>query len=355
MRLISVLCALVIALASPVFGQTIGSSGTNINSIPVALTDGATITVPCPGNTAPTTYYLTLTGNNHQILFPSCTAASNGQSVKFRINAGTTPFTGLTFATGYNWAGHSPYAICTAAATPNAACPAAEVASQIDWFGCDVVGTSSASTEWDCWVPQYNIGPPFTLVAQTSCTGTSGAGCTTGAINTTGANLFVITDNGDSASGIADSSSNTYTQAVTANSSGAVCTIDYVISPTTNAAQTFTMTNHDATLGVFAFNIPSPATDGTNSTGGSFATSIQPGSITPTSTDVVVATGVIAGANGLTINSSFVAGNQNYVGSPGNYLGALNAYLYPSTTAINPTLTTTSGSNSLAACMAAFK
>jgi hypothetical protein len=131
---------------------------------PTTLTAGTTITVPCPGTASSGEYYLTLTGNNQEILFPTCGVASNGVHTTFRITAGNnsgSAYTGLTFAGGFTWTGGSPYAICTAGPpnpAPNPACPAAEIANQVDLFSCDVIGTTAASIEWDCLTPQYSIG-----------------------------------------------------------------------------------------------------------------------------------------------------------------------------------------------------
>ena len=66
-----------LAFAPSAFAQSVGGTFT-LTSTPSVLTDGSTITVPCPTQTGSATFYLTLTGANHQILFPSCPASANG-------------------------------------------------------------------------------------------------------------------------------------------------------------------------------------------------------------------------------------------------------------------------------------
>jgi hypothetical protein len=326
---------------------------------PIVLTDGATITVPCPGPLVPVTYYLTLTGNNHQILFPpACPVAANGLSVKFRINAGNnsgSPYTGLSFGSGYNWALQSPYAICTGTGVPNVACPAAEIASQIDWFGCDVVGTSSSSTEWDCWTPQYAVSPPIVAVAgaTNSCGSSNGTlPCTTSATNMMGVNHIVgclsyyIGAGGSSV--FSDSLGNTYTQVYSAAQDNVTGVLLYVQAPTVSTSMTFTASASGTTaapaLTVMGFaNVAvSPLDQSSHAGVGNIAT-IQPGSITPTQANelLVSCLAVNSTQSGIGVSSPFTAGP--ILNGTANHQGVAEAYQIqtPGPTAENPTWTWT--------------
>lgn len=366
MKLVALICALVVALAGPTLGQTIGSSGTTVNSTPVTLTDGATITVPCPTNTTPVTYYLTLTGNNHQVLFPSCPASSNGQSVKFRIDAGTGPFTGLTFAPGFNWTTGSPYAICTAAATPHPACPAAETVHQIDWFGCDVVGTSSGSTEWDCWTPQYAVASPtsFAFINAASCSAATASPCTTSTTNMTGANLIVVGISyfPGTTPTITDSSSNTYTSAVTASANAGQYVLNcfYKQAPTVTSAMTFSFTGGGfSALSVAGFSgaVSSPLDQTTSgNSGASLVTSQQPGSITPTQNNELIVACLAMGGSAGTTTGEAVGSGYTITGVQHNTAGVTEggalAYLIQNTaTATNTTFSWTTTAYSVAGIM----
>lgn len=338
--------------------------GTGSSSQPITLVDGATIPVPCPGPNNSVTYYLTLTGSNHQILFPTCPIDANGQSVKFRINSGNnsgSTYSGLTFASGYAWTNNSPYAICTAAATPNPACPGAETANQIDWFGCDVVGTGSGSTEWDCWSPQYKVVPTaFTFISSNSCIG---ANCTTSATNMTGANLLVgcISDFSSNAA-LIDSLGNSYTPVYSTVSAGAKGVLAYSQTTNVSSSMTFSLSGGSfSSLAVMGFSgaVPNPLDQftGTAATGNP-VTTISPGSKTPTqANELLVSCLALNGTNTTTniaIASPFTLGPVIEYISGANEGVAAAYQIQTVATAQNPAWTWTTPSDAVAG-LATFK
>jgi hypothetical protein len=367
------LCALLLTIGwRASFAQQAGGGIPAVIQTPIALTDGATITLPCPTAYSSVTYYLTRTGINDQILLPNCPASANGLSVKFRINAGSSPFGGLTFASGFSWTGGTPYAICTAAATPNPACPAAEIANQTDWFGCDVVGGASASTEWDCWLPQYNVGAPPTwaFVNATQCASASGPTCTTGAVNMTGANLIVVAiayAGGPTLSAVTDSSSNAYTSAVssTNSSAGVILNCFYDYAPTVTSSMTFSANFGGSAVAYpgisvagFSGAISSPLdqTNSANSGATGTATSQQTGSITPAQANELIVACLGIGSNGntssgISINNSYVLEAPINIVASTNEGSGLGYLIQGAAAATNPTFSWAGGAYGIAGIM----
>ena len=289
-------------------------------------------------------------------------------SVKFRINAGNNSGACLyrvNICGGFNWTSGSPYAICTAAATPNPQCPAAEVANQEDWFGCDVVGTTSASTRWACWAPQYNMTAPSSLsvVNSASCAGVSSAACTTSATNMTGANLIVAClsyYNPDGASTLSDSQSNSYTQVYSTTQNTITGILYFAYAPTVTSTMTFTANGAAAPgLAVMGFSgaVSSPLDQSTNPAATATASTLAPGSLTPGQANELLATCLSDGLETtVTVASPFTLGpvvNTNY----SNNVGIAMAYQIqaPGPTAENPLWTSGAGSADLVAGMATFK
>lgn len=200
------------------------------------------------------------------------------------------------------------------------------------------------------------------LVSNTKVAGTGSTG-TTPSINTTGA-TFLVAIIGDQSGGVApvmsDSKSNTWINRTSYSTSVASrSTIAYVNNPTVGTGHTFTITS--------AGNFPSicvAAFSGTEIVSvydvenGSFtngATSLQPGSITPSGNNYLVISG--NGFNGtqtLSINSSFTITDQQQYGAGNNYGTALAYLVQGAAAAVNPTWSWGS-SNFAAASIASFK
>lgn len=137
-----------------------------------ALTDGATISPPCPGSHDSNgvgvgdKYSLIVLGNNHTISLPSCTIPSG---VIFRITQGAGgPYTGLSFSAGAN----------TLNFTNKTAYVQTPTAGAID----DVGGQIVSSTVWDIFAAQYNLGPSTPTVVgpsviATQCSGSGALTC----------------------------------------------------------------------------------------------------------------------------------------------------------------------------------
>lgn len=201
----------------------------------------------------------------------------------------------------------------------------------------------------------------FSLI--TSVTGgTNSNGATTSSVNTTGADLIIVSvgwyGNG-AAPSISDSKSNSYT-GLTAKSNISIGNrLFYVENPTVGSGHTFTVSAASGypSICVLAFSgkNASAAFDQQNGAIGS-ATSIQPGSVTPTIGNELVVCGLghenNSGATP-TINGGFTAITKGYSG--GAYEGSGLAYLIQTTaTAANPTWSITN-SAALASTIATFK
>jgi hypothetical protein len=347
------LCALLLMAGERVWADQAGGGVPAIVYTPIQLVDGPTISIPCPTPYTASDNYLTLMGNNRQILFPNCPASSNGLSVNVRVNAGNnsgSAYTGLIFAPGFNWTGLSPYAICTGIGQPNPLCPGAEVANQVDWFVCKPIGTTSPSTFWDCLAPQYNVGPPsFALVASNSCFSASGGACTTSATNMTGANLIVgclSYYNSTDTSAFSDSLGSSYSSAYSTAQANVTGSLIYAQGQSVSSSMTFTASAPGGTsypsLTVMGFSgaVASPL-DQNNKTGSGGVTTLQPGSITPTqANELLVSCLAVNGTNsGASVSSPFTIGPV--VNGTASNEGVAEAYQIqaPGPTAVNPTWT----------------
>ena len=206
--------------------------------------------------------------------------------------------------------------------------------------------TSAVAWSWNNATAAVATGGGFNplLVASTTTNGTSGA------INTTGATLFVVVMGSyGGAVTMSDSQSNSWHYLTSyALGSNNTTQIAYCYGPTTNAAHTFTINGgHFGSCVVYAFSGTLATSAVFDSQNGINSTGVQAGSITPTAGDIVVAgnsnNGTLAGS---TINQGFsvplvYSGGEN---SAGSYL--LNAANSP----VNPTW-----SNNGVAVIACFK
>lgn len=191
----------------------------------------------------------------------------------------------------------------------------------------------------------------FALVANATAQAASNA--TTGAIDTTGANLLIAVVGWYSAVGeptLTDSKSNSWTMLTKKTSNNMSVLIYYAIGATVGSGHTFTAsgTGKYATICVGAFSgghASSPyEAESAGATSGS-ATSLQPGTLTPAENDELVITGL--GLDGSTsaesINGGFTITDLMRF-APGVAEGAGMAYLIQtSAAAANPTWSWTSG------------
>lgn len=196
-------------------------------------------------------------------------------------------------------------------------------------------------------------------VAQSS----GGAATTTGAIDTTGADLIVV-GYGSAAGGytVADSKSNTWSALTTQTDGATISTrISYCQAPTVGSGHTFTVGAGGwfGTVFVACFSgsaaSPFDAETGADS-GGSGSTTKAPGSITPAAAGelFIVTTGTNGGAPAYSIDLGFtITDSAGLVG--GNSYGGAMAYLINSgSTAQNPTYTQ-AAANYIPVRMATFK
>jgi hypothetical protein len=184
----------------------------------------------------------------------------------------------------------------------------------------------------------------WSLIAHTAKEGSSTA-ITTNAIDTTGATLIVIcaAANNPGGVGITDSPGNSINFNGGTNTGTATSMeIFWIVNPTTNASHTFTCSGFSfPSLAVLAFSGSYGGAE--KKTGANGSGSSTPGSITPTSDNALLVTGVCDGSNVTgSISGGFTISDQ-IGGSTGQRVGA--AYLIQtSAAAANPTWTI-SGAN----------
>ncbi len=173
---------------------------------------------------------------------------------------------------------------------------------------------------------------------------------TTTTINTTGATLLVVTIS-DYQAALAqavpsDSKMNTWTSLTTYNADLSVrVTTSYVANPTVGTLHTFTATGSVAypSICVASFSgvVSMSPLDQQHGQGGvAAATTLQPGSITPSQNNELVITGLAFDTSGtVSIDSGFTITDQtDYM--PGAAFGAALAYIVQTTAgAVNPTWT----------------
>ncbi len=183
-------------------------------------------------------------------------------------------------------------------------------------------------------------------------------GATTGAFDSSTADLIVLSESAYAPSGsgtISDSLGNTWTP-LTVQSDGteALNRLYYCVNPTVGVSHTFTTTAQFVTLCAHAFSgaaaSPLDQESGTTGTG----TSLQPGSLTPSQSGCLVFTGHTAtsGSSAPVIPSGFTGLTEPYTG--GTNEGGGGAYEIQTTaTAVNPNWSWTGSAHS-AATMAIF-
>jgi hypothetical protein len=208
----------------------------------------------------------------------------------------------------------------------------------------------------------------FALVAHTAAASTNNTSVTTGAIDTTGANLIVLVTSEDVTKTPVptDSNGNSYTNLTkfgAATSPGV--TIWYKLSPIVGAGHTFTNTpsgggNSFPAIAVLAFSgAGSAGVDASQNGSTGTANTRQPGSITPSeNNEVVIASSGWNGAIGVAsavINGGFNSPPDQVDSGSNNYGAAISYLIQTSAAAANPTWTYGVSSPAAAAGIAAFK
>lgn len=203
-------------------------------------------------------------------------------------------------------------------------------------------------------------GGNYSLVANTFASANSTGG-TTPDINTSGATkIFVCLGSFSAIPTPTDNKGNTYTQVKASTSAGGYFSSIWVcLSPTVGTGHHFT-TSQASTFGnisVLAFSGGGTgATDVTSANQGGGITTIQPGSITPTTDNQLI----ICAYNGgvvttMLINSGFTISDQG--NSSAGAEQTAGSYLVQTTAgAVNPTWSETSpGANTMGTAIASFK
>lgn len=181
-------------------------------------------------------------------------------------------------------------------------------------------------------------------------------GVTTGAIDTSGANLIVAAINYFADPGVTDSEGNTYTALTgSAHSQGFTARLYYVLSPTTSATHTFTTSGDFSPIAVMAFS-GVDSFDQQSGAATNNSTTFQPGSLTPPADNclLVAAAGGQGDIGAASVNESFTIEEQ-VAFSGGVTYGITLAYkIQTSAGAQNPTFTVGSSTNA-SAVMATFE
>lgn len=197
----------------------------------------------------------------------------------------------------------------------------------------------------------------FAFIASTRINN-SVSGGTSSAINTTGSNILVAEVSwyyaASTTSSLSDSKGNTWmplTKRISADNNYATQHY-YCINPTVGTGHTFTcsMTNCYPVATIMGFSNSGTITFDKEGGGnnGSNTTSVQPGNITPTSSNSLIITSTASNNNsGLGVDSGFTAVVSNWTG---NSITGGEAYLIQgAAAAVNPTWSWTTGSQASAA------
>ena len=187
---------------------------------------------------------------------------------------------------------------------------------------------------------------------------------TTGAVDSTGADLIVIVDNAYQLAPTTptDSQSNTWTKATEQIATNDYDTVIWFCqNPTTSATHTFTRneTNSYGSIHVYLFSgSASSPLDQTNGVQGSGSSPQGPGSVTPTEDDELLITNIVWSATNIASisadNGFTVQEETNYSG--GNNFEGASAYLIQGTAAtVDMDWSFTGSSGNLSICIATFK
>ena len=202
----------------------------------------------------------------------------------------------------------------------------------------------------------------FALVAHVKATPGSGGG-TTGAIDTTGADIIVVAVSwyaGGAEAAVTDSKGNTWTGLTKKTEAGNVDAVRlfYCIAPTVGSGHTFTNLSAYPTICVAAFSgALAGGYEAESGATGVAVTALAPGNLTPSEAGELIVTALgrpNAGTNTPSVDGGFtISDNANWTAGV-NEAGAL-AYLFQvGAAAVNPSWSW-SGSSNAAAVMAVFK
>lgn len=196
----------------------------------------------------------------------------------------------------------------------------------------------------------------FTHIVSTADGDSSGT-VTTDAVDTTGATLIVVSVSWYNPGGtpaVSDSEGNTWTGLTAVGAGDYRVRLYYCVSPTTDAAHTFTAAQAGTfpVIGVAAFSgVDTGDPLDQESAGGTVAggASLQPGSVTPDEDDCLVVTALATDpGNTHTINGGYAEVSVDQSG--GNNIGGAIGYLIQtSAAATNPTWSWTAPSHARAA------
>ncbi len=202
------------------------------------------------------------------------------------------------------------------------------------------------------------------FVASTKYNSGANGGTSSPGIDTSGANLILISEGHDTdlvQVQPTDNKSNTYFPRVqTGTASGLSLIIWECVNPTVGTGHTFSISNTgkfpQIYVAAFSGAAASPFDQSNNSSDLDPTTNIQPGSVTPSEDNELIFTGTMNLGAGLSIDSGFTIVDSDDFG-PGNNYGGGIAYLIQTTaTAENPTWSMTSYTiNAKSAVIATYK
>lgn len=205
----------------------------------------------------------------------------------------------------------------------------------------------------------------ITLIASASAGSPDQNTVTVGPINTTGANLIVLSV-AKNQSGIVgaytltDTKSNTPIQLTPQSSSAQATVLYYYALPTVGSGHSWTLTTTGSaifpTASVAAFSLlaSSPFESETGAFSSSALSSFQPGSLTPAEDGALVISGVsFFTGTGLTVNSGFSSAFTDYAGN--NLAGGIGWLIQGSKAAANPTWSITANFGQVCSTIAVFE
>lgn len=204
----------------------------------------------------------------------------------------------------------------------------------------------------------------WTLKAHVAATtdGTIDTTVTTTGVDTTGANLIVLSLSclAGASLTVSDSKGNTWTALTTRNDSIGQETLYYCLAPIVGASHTFTATSGSQTFpslyaAAFSSGTPSPSLDQQNGGTTTSTSTVASGSITPTVSKSLIVSGLEFFNGGLpSVNSGLTITDRiDSVG--GQWFGGAMAYLIQSTAAPVNATWSNAGFQNAAAAIASFK
>jgi hypothetical protein len=208
-----------------------------------------------------------------------------------------------------------------------------------------------------------SVGPGFVLVSHTGAAGT-GSAATTSGINTSGATLLIVSVaswHNTGVPSVSDSKGNSWTQLTSyiGGSNGTRQTLYYCASPKVGPSHTFTASISGGfpsiTVQAWSGAAVSPF-DQQNGNSSSSASTLQPGSITPSQNNELVVSGICVGTLvTLAVDSGLVITDQIGYGGANNFGGGLAYWIESVAAAINPIWSWGGTSMDVSASIASFE